>query len=172
MNITIQEVSTADIPNHTESLQGVYNLVYQTSGQGLAGALTEHCQRRDFRLIQATYEGKCYGFAYGFTGEVGQFWRDLLADAVGEPLASQWLIGHFEFAEFGVIPRVRRRGIGTRLYQAIFSGLPHTKSILTVRDHNEPARRFYDKLKWRVLFEGFFTPGGRGPYILMGKELQ
>jgi len=42
-------------------------------------------------------------------------------------------------------PPMRRRGIGARLYEALFSGLPHERAILTVREENLPARGFYEK---------------------------
>ncbi len=143
-------------------------------GEGFVPFLMEQSQREGFQLCVAVDQenGQIVGFGYGFTGYPGQTWRDALAEVAGIEMAASWLIGHFEFAEFGVTPTRRRCGIGTQLYEALFSGLPQERAILTVREENEPARRFYDKQGWRVLYEGFFAQTGRGPYIIMGKILK
>lgn len=91
------------------------------------------------------------GFGYGFTGAAGQPWCDILAEEVGTELAAEWLNGHFEFAEFGVILPMRKRGIGTRQYEALFDGLPSDRTILTVREENASTRRFYGCWLQRLL---------------------
>jgi ribosomal protein S18 acetylase RimI-like enzyme len=177
MRVTTIDLSPQEVFKKIADLQSIYEAMYAIpagGGEGFVPFLIEHSQREGFQLCAAIDRdsGQMIGFGYGFTGYQGQTWRDSLAEAVGVEMAASWLTGHFEFAEFGVIPTRRRYGIGTQLYKALFSGLPQERAILTVREENEPARRFYDKQRWQVLYEGFFTQTGRGPYIIMGKILK
>jgi ribosomal protein S18 acetylase RimI-like enzyme len=158
-------------------LQSVYEKMYGMSpggGDGFGPFLLEHTQRAGFRLCAAVDQerNRMVGFCYGFTGLPGQPWRDDMAQVVGAEITVKWLMGHFEFAEFGIIPTLRRRGIGSRLYEELFHGLPHQRSVLTVREENRPARGFYAKHGWEVLYDAFFAISGRGPYTIMGKILQ
>jgi ribosomal protein S18 acetylase RimI-like enzyme len=176
LTISIISLSSQEVSRQLDDLQSVYEAMYgmpRGSASGFDSMVTEHSRREGFRLCAAFDEksDRLVGFAYGFTGYPGQPWRDSLASAMGPEAAKLWLIGHFEFAEFGVISRVRRRGIGTRLCRTLFSDLPHSRAVLTVREANEPARRFYEKRNWIVLHQGFFAQSGRGPYVVMGKVL-
>ena len=65
----------------------------------------------------------------------------------------------------------QRRGIGTRIYESLFKGMPHRRAILTVRTENRLARRFYERHGWVALHQDFFAPEGYGPYLIMGREL-
>lgn len=162
MGVTIRDLPPQDVARQIVTLRAVYEAMYGIPAGKRAGfepVLIEHSQREGFRLCTAIDQEseQVIGFGYGFTGLPGQPWRDSLAKVVGIEMAAEWLTGHFEFAEFGMIPTKRRFGIGTQLYQALFKGLPHERAILTVREENNPARRFYDKQGWTVLYEGFFT---------------
>ena len=177
MRVTITDLSPQEVLRRMADLQSAYEAIYAIpagGGEGFVPFLIEHSQREGFRLCAAIDRGsgQMIGFGYGFTGYPGQTWRDSLAEAVGVEMTASWLTGHFEFAEFGVTPARRRCGVGTQLYDALFNGLPQERAILTVREENEPARRFYDKQRWKVLYEGFLTQTGRGPYIIMGKILK
>jgi ribosomal protein S18 acetylase RimI-like enzyme len=177
MRVEIADLSTHKVSKQLGDLVSVYEAMYAMpagAGEGFRPFLIDHSEREGFRLCAAfdCGSGTVVGFAYGFTGYPGQLWRDELAEAVGSDMATEWLTGHFEFAEFGVAPEVRRYGIGTRIYEALFEGLTHERAILTVREENQPARRFYAKHRWSVLHTGFFSAAGRGPYLLMGKLLK
>lgn len=176
MMVTIVDLTPIEVSARLVDLQSVYEAMYAMppgSGDEFGPVLLEHSQREGFRLCAANDQEADHivGFGYGFTGCPGQPWRDSLAKAIGGKVAGEWLTGHFEFAEFGVVPSMRRRAIGTRLYEALFRGLPHERAILTVREENLPAIGFYNKQGWEIIYQGFFTESGRGPYTLMGKTL-
>ena len=171
----VVDLSPREVAERLADLVSVYEAMYRlTPGTeaGFATILTEHSQREGFRLCAAfdRESARLVGFGYGFTGWPGQSWRDALAGAMGPEAAARWLTGHFEFAEFGIVPPMQRRGIGTRIYESLFNGLPHGRAILTVRTQNQPARRFYDRQGWVALYHDFFAPEGHGPYIIMGSE--
>jgi ribosomal protein S18 acetylase RimI-like enzyme len=143
------------------------------AGPRFGAMLAEHARREGFRLCLATAQekGPCIGFSYGFTGQRGQAWRDSLAAAMSDELTEAWLRDYFEFAEFGAIPVYRQRGVGGRLHDAVFRGLPHRRAVLTVRQENAIARAFYERRGWLALHDDFYAPSGRGPYVIMGHEL-
>jgi len=143
------------------------------AGAGFATMLSGQSEREGFCLYAAldSANGPLIGFGYGFTGRPGQPWRDSLAAAMGDVASEQWLNGYFEFAEFGVLPLWRRRGVGGRLHDCLLDHVPHRRAVLTVREGNRPARRFYERRGWLALYHDFFAPSGRGPYIVMGREL-
>jgi len=142
------------------------------AGAGFATIPSGHSEREGFCLyaVLDSATGHLIGFGYGFTGRPRQAWRDGLAAAMGAVASEQWLAGHFEFAEFGVLPMWRRRGAGRQLHDCLLDHVPHRRAVLTVREGNQPARRFYERRGWQALYHDFFAPSGRGPYIVMGWE--
>lgn len=176
MASTITPLPAQEIASRLAEIAKVYLAIYALppeEGPRFAAGLTEHAGREGFRFCAASDEetGAIVGFAYGFTGLPGQVWRDSLAAALGPELVGEWLTGHFEFAEFGVVPAWRQQGIGARLHDALFTGLRQRRAVLTVRAKQQPARGFYERRGWRTLHHDFFTPWGRGPYAVLGCEL-
>ena len=176
MSVRILELPGPRIASHLPELSALYAAIYETTPgveAEFGTLLQEHSQREGFRFYVAMVveSNEFIGLAYGFTGQPGQPWRDSLADNLGVEKAVHWLIGHFEFAEFGVLPGMRRRGIGTRLYDTLFSDLAQHHAILTVRASNQIAYHFYLRRGWQVLHDHFIAPSGRGPYLIMGLEL-
>ena len=139
-------------------------------GGGFQDLLTAQSKMPDFGCVAAADRTtrQLVGMAYGFTGEPGQGWRDDMAKAMGPEMTARWLDGHFEFAEFGVVPSRHREGVGTEMYRALFAGLPHPNAVLTVRIGNKPAHAFYRHHGWHDLYTGFVSRAGHGPYVIMG----
>lgn len=176
MHVTIVQFTAQDVVDREEQLVDVYRAMYalpSAASFGFGRTLREHVRREGFRLwVAQGSEGDApVGFGYGFTGRVGQAWRDSLALALDQPTRDHWLTDYFEFAEFGVIPAFRRQGIGGRLHDRLLADLPHPRSVLTVRTNNEAAKQFYRRRGWLTLHAGFFSASGRGPYIVMGLTL-
>ena len=176
MSVSVAELSPSAVAARLDDVAQVYLEMFSLRpevGPRFAAMLAEHAARQGFRICAALdgASGQLVGFGYGFTGQPGQPFRDALAAAMGPVAAEQWLTGHFEFAEFGVIPARRRQGIGGRLHDALFSGLPHRRAVLTMRTGQQPAREFYEGRGWVTLYHDFFAPSGSGPYVVMGHEL-
>ena len=94
------------------------------------------------------------GFAYGYTGERGQWWTDTVATRVPAVLAEEWLGGHFELVEVAVAPEHQGRGFGAALVDGLLLGLPHDRALLTTYDDERPAPRLYRRLGWELLATG------------------
>ncbi len=182
MSVAIVAIPAHALTARLGDIAHAYTAVYaapEAAGTRFATMLMDHATRDGFTLYAALDQptGQFVGLAYGFTGLPGQPWRDALAAVTGEALARDWLTGHFEFAEFGIIPARRREGIGGRLHDALFRDVPQRRAVLTVRQGNHAARACYDRRGWAVLHDDFYTlpsynPPGRGPYTVMGRELR
>lgn len=111
----------------------------------------QHRTRADFRLVTAELDSDLVGFAWGYTGERGQWWADRIASALG-PSAEDWVGGHWEFVELAVHPGHRRRGLGGLLHDALLDGLPHQRALLqTDEDPDGAGHSLYRRRGWQVI---------------------
>jgi ribosomal protein S18 acetylase RimI-like enzyme len=130
-----------------------------------------HVRREGFRLVVARVAGRVVGFAYGYTGQRGQWWTDVVARAMPEEVVREWLGGHFAFVELAVAPEFQRCGIGTALHDALLEGLSHPRALLSALDAPTPALRLYGRKGWRVLVRGLRFPGSDSTYLILGFDL-
>ncbi|MEV7610960.1 GNAT family N-acetyltransferase [Microbacterium sp. NPDC089320] len=113
-----------------------------------------HRARDGYRLVTARDDERMLGFAWGYTGERGQYWSDHVSREVGSAL-DEWIGGHFEFVELAVRPDAQRRGIGLQLHDALISDLPHARALLsTSGDADDAGVRLYESAGWVTL--GFY----------------
>lgn len=125
----------------------------------------QHRTRADFRLVTAERDGDLVGFAWGYTGERGQWWADRIAGALGGA-ADAWVGGHWEFVELAVHPEHRRRRLGGLLHDALLEGLPHERALLqTDDDPDGSGHSLYCRRGWQVIGG---LPEGK---VVMGKHL-
>ena len=113
-----------------------------------------HAARPGFRCTTLLLAGEVAGFAYGYTGERGQWWTDTVASRVPAEVADEWLGGHFELVEVAVAPEHQGRGFGAALVDGLLLGLPHDRALLTTYDDERPAPRLYRRLGWQKLATG------------------
>jgi GNAT superfamily N-acetyltransferase len=126
----------------------------------------KHSARNGFRLARAYDADVLVGFAYGYTGEYGQWWTDNALMVLEPDIAKSWLGGHFELVSIGVLDAARRGGIGRGLMHVLLEGLPHERLLLmTSSDPLDPARRLYASEGWRVL-----GPGIGDGRVIMGRR--
>lgn len=155
----------------TASIWPVYQSVFgdQPTMQAWRDAVWDrHRVREGFRLARA-YDGDALvGFAYGYTGESGQWWTDHAREVLPPEVADAWLGGHFELVSLGVVERARRAGFGRGLMHAVTHGLHHDRLLLmTTSDDSDPARRLYASEGWRVI-----GPGTGAGTVIMGKRAE
>lgn len=125
-----------------------------------------HRVRDGFRLARAYDGAALIGFAYGYTGQLGQWWTDNAQKVLGPEVAGTWLGGHFELVSIGVLASARRRAIGRSLMRVLLEDLPHDRWLLmTSADADDPARRLYASEGWHVL-----GPGIGDDTVIMGRR--
>jgi ribosomal protein S18 acetylase RimI-like enzyme len=131
-----------------------------------AAVWDKHSVRTGFRLARAYDADTLVGFAYGYTGEHGQWWTDNAVKVLEPDIADAWLGGHFELVSIGVLDGFRRGGIGRGLMRVLLEGLPHERLLLmTSSDPSDPARRLYTSAGWHVL-----GPGIGDRKVIMGRR--
>jgi GNAT superfamily N-acetyltransferase len=130
---------------------------------------------RDPRREPAGGPGPIIAFSYGFRGENGQWWHDVVAAALiarsGTQVAARWLADSLEIAEVHVHPDYQRRGIGRSLVLGLADGRHERTAVLSTQDADSPARRLYRRLGFTDLLTGYAFPGTPVPYAVMGAEL-
>lgn len=119
--------------------------------------------------------GPIVAFAYGFHGEAGQWWHDLVRSALntagGPDYAQTWLSDAFEVAEVHVHPDHQGRGIGRAIVLALARPRLERTAVLSTQDADSPARRLYRRLGFADLLTRFSFPGTDPPYAVMGAVL-
>jgi ribosomal protein S18 acetylase RimI-like enzyme len=120
-----------------------------------ASTWDRHSVRNGFRLARAWEGDRLIGFAYGYTGERGQWWTDRAMEVLPPETARAWLGGHFELVSLGVLPESRRSGIGRALLRTLTGDLPQGRRLLmSTSDERDPARQLYASEGWRVIGPG------------------
>ena len=117
-----------------------------------------HAGRDGHRLAVASAdEEQVVGFAWGYVGLRGQYWSDMVDQALPQDVASVWVGGHFEIVELAVLPTQRRQGLGQALHDQLLDGVRRRCLLSTNDDANDPAVRLYLRAGWQRL--GRLRPG-------------
>jgi ribosomal protein S18 acetylase RimI-like enzyme len=122
-------------------------------GPRLDEIVPRHLERDDFRFVAAEDEdGRLAGIAYGYLGAAGQWWHDLVAQAMTAEQRETWLgPGHFEFVELAVRSDLRRRGLGGRLHDALLEGVDAPTAVLSTETDNFAALTLYYGRGWQLV---------------------
>ena len=125
-----------------------------------------HVARDGFRLARAYDDERLVGFAYGYTGEFGQWWTDQAAQVLAPEVVAEWLGGHFDLVSLGVLEEARHRGVGGALLQEVTRDLPNPRwTLTTTADADDPARHLYAREGWQMI-----GPGLRDGQVIMGRR--
>jgi ribosomal protein S18 acetylase RimI-like enzyme len=188
MKVTYRELRPREFRGAIRALVAVYAAAMNPPDRTLSGReaiMDRHAASPGFRGLTALVNGQVAGFTYGFHGENGQWWHDMVAAALatrsgagvpgpgtgrGEgPCA--WLEDSFEIAELHVLPSWQGRGIGRSLLLTLASGRPERTAVLSTADAPTKARRLYRGLGFADLLTDFRFSGGEPPYAVMGATL-
>jgi ribosomal protein S18 acetylase RimI-like enzyme len=111
------------------------------------------------------------GFGYGYLGRRGEWWHDIVVEALGSKLAERWMADAFELAELHVLPEHQARGIGRRILDELVTRAGGTTMVLSTNDSDSPARRLYRTTGFVDLLGDLVFPGSTEVYAIMGKDL-
>jgi len=141
--------------------------------RAFANVLPQHTKRVGFRCVVALNEEKqqVLGFAYGYTGAIGQWWHELVLRRMTDEDAEVWMNDVFEVVEVAVHPSAHGRGYGGMIHDALLQGRPHRTAALSTYKQETTALKMYEKRGWVTLVDTFIFPGYVEPYRIMGKVL-
>lgn len=159
-----------------EAIRAVFAAAFAmspTEAARFTAALTRHVTRRDFRFFAATEpeSGRLLGFIYGYSGEPGQWFHDLLRATLAPDLVARWLADSFELVEFGVLPEAQGQGLGGRLHDALLAGITNRTAILTTRQGDTVARQLYLRRGWQEICAEYHFPNNAKAYTILGRDL-
>ena len=167
--MTTYDLVLAVTEDDTRAVFAVYDAVFGDQPDYAAwrnGVWDRHAGRGGFRLARARDADGLVGFAYGYTGEHGQWWTDQAAKVLEPEVAEEWLGGHFELVSIGVLETVRKAGVGRALLERLTQGLAQDRWVLmTTADADDPARHLYARAGWEVI-----GPGLGDDQVIMGRR--
>jgi ribosomal protein S18 acetylase RimI-like enzyme len=188
MRVTYRELGPKEFRGAIRSLVGVYAAAMNPPDRTLSGReaiMERHAASPGFRGLTALASGRLAGFIYGFHGETGQWWHDMVATALvtrsgmaipaadyaDQDARGTWLDDSFEIAELHVLPLWQGRGIGRSLLLSLTSGRPERTAVLSTADAPTRARRLYRGVGFTDLLTDFRFSGSEPPYAVMGATL-
>ena len=179
MEPRIREIDIRGYLRRLGAILDVYTAAMDPPFEQLPGRRTimeRHATYPAFRAFVAERRRNVVGFVYGFHGELGQWWHDVvyhaLTEAGGSGHAGVWLTDPFEVAELHVHPDYQGRGIGRRLLEEVCAGRPEATVVLSALDQpGSRARRLYQSVGMTDLLTDFEFPGGGPRYAVMAAPL-
>jgi ribosomal protein S18 acetylase RimI-like enzyme len=188
MRVTYRELGPREFRAVIRALVGVYAAAMNPPDRTLSGReaiMDRHAASPGFRGLTAHVDGRLVGFTYGFHGESGQWWHDMVAAALatrsgagisageypGNDTPRVWLDDSFEIAELHVMPPWQGKGIGRSLLVSLAAERPERTAVLSTADAPTRARRLYHGLGFTDLLTDFRFSGSEPPYAVMGALL-
>jgi ribosomal protein S18 acetylase RimI-like enzyme len=200
MKVTDSELGPRDFQAAIRELVAVYAAAMNAPPRLLGGResiMDRHAANPGFRCLTAAADGVLAGFIYGFHGQNGQWWHDMVAgalavdpgagysnqaayldrtsglasDRTGGSTATAWLDDSFEIAELHVLPSYQGMGIGRSLLLSLTAGREERTAVLSTADAPTRARRLYRGVGFTDLLTGFRFSGSEPPYAVMGARL-
>ena len=182
--MTFREIGPTEFRASIRALVGVYAAAMNPPDRTLSGReaiMERHAASPRFRGLTAHVDGALAAFTYGFHGENGQWWHDMVAAALAtrsraggtaaRDTPRQWLDDSFEVAELHVRPEHQGHGIGRSLLLALTAGRPERTAVLSTADAPTRARRLYRGVGFTDLLTDFRFSGAEPPYAVMGAAL-
>ena len=176
----LSEIGREEFLGGLEGLLAIYASAMDADAASLPSRrelMRRHASYPSFRawIAMDQLSGEVVGFAYGFHGQSGQWWYDVvwaeLARYLGARTAAAWLADCMEIAEVHVRPQDQRLGIGTSMIMALTGTRAEPTVVLSTPDRDSTARRLYRRMGFSDLVTGFSFPGGSPPYAVMGAGL-
>jgi len=131
-----------------------------------------HLGRRGCLAVVALEDdGELVGFGYGYLGRRGEWWHDIVVDALGRELGRRWMADAFELAELHVLPSHHGQGLGRRVLDEVIARAGGSTMVLSTHDRESPARSLYRSTGFVDLYGGLVFPGSNEVYAIMGKDL-
>jgi len=179
MTVIIGTAPAAELIRRSDQLTALYRDVFSVAPYfeppeavaGFADRLRQHAHRRDFRAVLALDGERLVGAAYGYRGEPGQWWHDVVRQVLAPEVAARWLRDSFEVVQIAVRPDAQGQGTGGRLHDALIGVVPNRTAVLTTSQLESPATYLYRSRGWTKLHHRLVFPGGSVQFSVYGLDL-
>lgn len=178
MSVIVGTAPAAELIRRSDELTALYREVFAIAPYfeppeavaGFADRLLQHAERRDFRAVLALDGERLIGAAYGYRGEPGQWWHDVVRRVLAPEVAAWWLADSFEVVQIAVHPDHHGRGIGGRLHDTLIAEVPNRTAVLTTSQLESPATYLYRSRGWTKLHHRLVFPDGSVAFSVYGLE--
>ena len=133
-----------------------------------------HLARPDVAVLAALGpDDELVGVTYSVPGRPGNWWHDVVTDALPPAVAADWMSDVIEVVELHVLPPWQGTGTGRALLRGLLAASSaRTAALSALDDPTLPARHLYAAEGFRPLLEEFRFPGGDTRYAVLGKRLR
>ncbi|MEV7010987.1 GNAT family N-acetyltransferase [Streptosporangium sp. NPDC051022] len=177
--IGLRRVSPDEFTAELDAVLDVYTAAMLPPADQITGRkaiMRNHAAHTGFTCLFAERaDGRPVGVAYGFHGEPGQWWHDIvrhaLAERNGEASARGWLGDALELAEIHVHPDYQGKGVGRAMVTGLCEDRRERTAVLSTRDQATAARHLYRSVGFVDLLTRFVFPGGYEHYAIVGATL-
>ena len=180
MSPRVEVLGADEFARHVKVAAHIYGAAMQRSAEMVVQRceiMHSHLTRRGFLAVIVPAEddneagAEPVAFGYGYLGRRGEWWHDIVVDALGPELSERWMAEAFELAELHVLPEHQGHGLGRRILDEVIRNARGRTMVLSTHDLESPARRLYRSVGFVDLLGGFVFPGSREVYAVMGKDL-
>lgn len=160
---------------HVRTAAHIYGAAMQRSPEMVVQRceiMHAHLERRGYlAVVGLDDDDELIGFGYGYLGRRGEWWHDIVTNALGRELGDRWMTDAFELAELHVLPAHQGQGFGRKILDAVIAHAGGSTMVLSTHDRESAARRLYRATGFVDLCGGLVFPGTSEVYAIMGKDL-
>ena len=181
MDYVIDSVNSSGVFKIQEDIIHIYRLAFESAPYfkseaevtSFCQSLSRHQKRSGFHLLTARdlKTAQYVGFTYGYNGQAGQWWHDIVVKAMGPRTAAIWMVDNFELVELAVLPAYQGYGIGGTLHDRLLIEQTHPKAVLSTLQSETAALQLYRKRGWKTLLSGLRFPSSNRVYLILGIDL-
>jgi len=179
MSHRLEVLGADEFATHIKVAAHIYGAAMQRSPEMVVQRceiMHTHMARRGFVAVvvgadDGAADAEPVAFGYGYLGRRGEWWHDIVVDALGPELGERWMADAFELAELHVLPEHQGQGLGRRILDELIGNAGGRTIVLSTHDRDSPARHLYRTAGFVDLLGGFVFPGSREVYAIMGRDL-
>lgn len=130
-----------------------------------------HLSEPGFRAVLVRERAELVGFAYGHHDLPGQWWHDVVVEALPLETGLRWLARAFQLTEIHLLPHHQGQGTGELLLRALLRGVDRDTVVLSAYDEPTRALALYRRLGFTPLLSRFRFPANAELYQVLARDL-
>ena len=174
MSLRLQHVDAAGFSPWLDAAVDIYVTALERPVEVTAPrrvSTREHLVEPGFRAVLVLDGDELVGFAYGYHDVPGQWWHDVVVEALPLELGLRWLARAFQVTEIHLLPSHQGQGLGRRLLGELVRGVDRDTVVLSAYDQPTRALTLYRALGFTALLTRFRFPGNVELYQVLARDL-